>query len=90
MKISKPRHKSRSLIDHVCIKRALMEDLFTYVTVENIYFSDHDAVRILIKKYSVEYQSDISRQEKNSLFFRFRNFNVFSSVVNMAQERDRQ
>ena len=38
------------------IKRALMEELFINVTVENIYFSDHDFVRILIKKYLADLQ----------------------------------
>ena len=38
------------------IKRALIEELFINVTVENIYFSDHDFVRIVIKKYSADLQ----------------------------------
>ena len=28
-----------------------MEGFFTNVTVENIYFSDHDAVRTVIQKF---------------------------------------
>ena len=48
--INKPTHISGSLIDHVYIKKALMEEFFTNVSVENIYFSDHDAVRIAIHK----------------------------------------
>ena len=47
---NKPAHISRSLIDHVYIKKALMAESFTNVTVENIYFSDHDAARITIEK----------------------------------------
>ena len=54
--VSKPIHISGSLIDHVYIKRALMEKLFTNVTVKQIYFSYHNAVRIVIKKYFVDFQ----------------------------------
>ena len=32
-----------------------MEEFFTNATVENIYFSDHDAVRIVIKEMSVDF-----------------------------------
>ena len=52
---NKLTHISGSLIDHICIKKALMEEFFTNVTVENIYFSDHDAVRIIIEKNSVDF-----------------------------------
>ena len=48
--INKPTHISGSLIDHVYIKKALMEEFFTNVSVEIIYFSDHDAIRIAIHK----------------------------------------
>ena len=52
--VNKPTHTSGSLIDHVHIKKALMEELFTNVTVENIHFSDHDAVKIAtVKNYVV-------------------------------------
>ena len=32
-----------------------MEEFFIDATVENIYFSDHDAVRIVIEKNSVDF-----------------------------------
>ena len=48
-------HISRILIDHVYIKRALMKEFITNVTVENLYFSDHDAVRIVIEKNVVDF-----------------------------------
>ena len=51
--VNKPTHISGSLIDHVFIKKDLMEEFFTNATVENIYFSDHDAIRILIEKNAV-------------------------------------
>ena len=37
------------------IKKALMEEFFTNVTVGNICFSDHDNVRIVIEKNSVDF-----------------------------------
>ena len=41
--VNKPTHISGSLIDHVYIKKSLIEEFFSNATVENIYFSDHDA-----------------------------------------------
>ena len=42
---------SGPLIDHRYIKRALMGEFITNVTVKK-YFSDHDAARIVIEKNS--------------------------------------
>ena len=53
--VNKPTHISGSLIDHFFIKKALMEEFLTKVTVKNIYFSDHDAVRIAIEKNYVDF-----------------------------------
>ena len=53
--VNKPIHISGYLIDHIYINKALTEELFTNVTVENIYFSDYDAVRIAIHKNRVEF-----------------------------------
>ena len=53
--VNKPTHMSGTLIDHVCIKKAFMEEFFTNVTVENIYFSDNDAVRIAIEKNYIDF-----------------------------------
>ena len=47
--VNKPTHISGSLIEHVYLKKDLMEEFFTNAT-ENIYFSDHDAVRTKIHK----------------------------------------
>ena len=48
--VNKPTHISGSLTDHVYIKKTLMEEFFANAIVENIYFSDHDAIRIVIEK----------------------------------------
>ena len=53
--VNKPIHISGCLIDHVYINKALTEELFTNVTVENTCFSDYDAVRIVIHKNHVEF-----------------------------------
>ena len=58
--VNKPTHISGSLIDHVYIKKALMEEFFTNVIVENIYFSDHDAIRIAIHKNYVDFHINSS------------------------------
>ena len=48
--VNKPTNIYGSLIGHAYIKKAFMEEFFTNITVENIYFSDHDTVRITIEK----------------------------------------
>ena len=48
--LNKPTSISGSLIDDVYIKKSLMEEFFTNATVENIYFPDYVAVRIIIEK----------------------------------------
>ena len=53
--VNKPTQIYGSLIDHVYIKKTLMEEFSTSVTDENIYFSDHHALRIVIKKNAVDF-----------------------------------
>ena len=48
-------HISGSLRDHAYVKKALMEEFCTNVTVRNICFSDHDAVRIAIHKNYIDF-----------------------------------
>ena len=45
-----PPHMFGSLIDHAYIKKTLTEEFFSNAFFKNIYFSDHDAVRIPIEK----------------------------------------
>ena len=59
---------------HVYIKKDLIEELFTNATVENIYFSDHDAVRYIIQKNAVDFLycsivSSMIRQERRMYSF---------------------
>ena len=37
------------------MNKAFMEEVFTNATVENIHFSHHDVVRIVIEKNSVDF-----------------------------------
>ena len=50
--VNKPTHILGSWIDHIYINKALMKEFFTKLTVENIYFSDHDTIGIVIEKKS--------------------------------------
>ena len=53
--MNKPTHISGSLIDHVYIEKTLMEEFSANAIVENIYFSDHDAIRIVIEKNNLDF-----------------------------------
>ena len=55
--VNKAAHMSGSLIHHVYVKKTLMEEFSINLTVENIYFSDHDAVRIVIDKNAVDFHT---------------------------------
>ena len=55
--VNKATHISGPLIDHVYVKKTLMEEFFINSTVANIYFSDHDTVRIVIDKNAVDFHT---------------------------------
>ena len=55
--VNKATHISGSLIDHAYVKKTLMEEFSINLTVENMYFSDHDAVRIAIDKNAVDFET---------------------------------
>ena len=48
-------HISGSLIDLACVKKNLIEGFSTNVSVENIYFSNHDVLKIVIKTNAVDF-----------------------------------
>ena len=54
--VNKPPCISGSLIDHVYIKKTLIAEFSIKTTVENIYFSNHDVIRIAIEKNNVDFQ----------------------------------
>ena len=55
--VNKATHICGSLINHVYIKKTLMGEFPANVTVENICFSAHDAIRIAIEKNNVDFQT---------------------------------
>ena len=55
--VNKLTHISGSLIDYVYIKKTLMGEYSANATVENIYFSDHDAMTIVIEKTNADFQT---------------------------------
>ena len=71
--VNDPTNISESLVDHVYIKKSLMEEFFTNATAENVYFSDHVTVRVIIEKmllifvlfHKIKYDE---AREKNLLF----------------------
>ena len=56
--VNKPKHIYGSLIGHAHIKKTLMEEFSIHITVENVYFSDHDALRIVIEKIASDFHID--------------------------------
>ena len=54
MKVLENKQVSGSLIDLGYVKKTLIEEFSTNATVKNIYFSDHDGVRIIIEKNAVD------------------------------------
>ena len=55
--VNKPTQISGSLMNHLYIKKCLIEEFFTNETVENIYFSDDEAVRTIIEKNPVDFRT---------------------------------
>ena len=48
--VNKSTYISGSLIDHVDIKKTMMTEFSINATLENIYFSDYDAMKIAIEQ----------------------------------------
>ena len=48
--VNKSTYISGSLIDHVDIKKTMMTEFSINATLENIYFSDYDAIKIEIEQ----------------------------------------
>ena len=55
--VNKPTQISGSLMNHLYIKKCLIEEFFTNETVENTYFSDDEAVRTIIEKNAVDFRT---------------------------------
>ena len=48
--LEEPTHISGSLIDQVFIKKILQDQIDIHATIKNTHFSDHDAVKITLKR----------------------------------------
>ena len=55
--VNKSTHIFDSLIDHVYIKKSLIEEFLPNSTVESISFSNQDAVRIIVEKNGVDFRT---------------------------------
>ena len=55
--VNRQTHKYRSLIDHVYVKKNLMDEFFVNKTVVNTYFSDHDAIIMIIEENAVDFRT---------------------------------
>ena len=53
--VNNPKFLSGFFVDQVYINNSLMKECFTNATVGNIYFSDHNAVRIIIEKNAFDF-----------------------------------
>ena len=47
--VNEPTHISGSLIDHVYVWKEILDVVDVSVLVKNVYFSDHDAIKIRLK-----------------------------------------
>ena len=50
MIVSEPTHLDGFLLDHVYVNNTILSDLEATAYVKNVYFTDHDAVRICLKQ----------------------------------------
>ena len=49
-----PTHIAGSTLDHVYVKKSLLEDFEVKIVVLNTYFFDHDTVRVEISKNCID------------------------------------
>ena len=52
--ITEPTHISGSLIDHVYVKKLVFDHFECRSIVKNIYFSDHDAIKLKLKRKCID------------------------------------
>lgn len=55
--VNKSTHISGRLIDHVCVKKNLMGEFSINSSVENSYFLDYDALRIVIWQSKIDFHT---------------------------------
>ncbi|XP_057292445.1 uncharacterized protein LOC130621150 [Hydractinia symbiolongicarpus] len=47
--VSEPTHLGGSILDHVYIKKSLLEQFLVYVSVKSLFFTDHEAITISLR-----------------------------------------
>lgn len=55
--VNKPTHISGSLIDHIYVRNNLFNIFDIQVLVKNVYFSDHEAIKLRLQKKIPEFKS---------------------------------
>ena len=53
--VNEPTHQSGSLLDHIYVKNTIFEKFSISTSTINIYFSDHDAVRLKVTSQDVDF-----------------------------------
>ena len=88
--VNTPTRMSTSLVDHVYIKKSLIEESFT------VYFSNHYAAKIMIAKNTVRFlhyfiKSKMIEQERriNCFLGVYSNFDSFISVSKIDLKSDK-
>lgn len=49
-KVDKPTHLAGGIIDHVYVKESVFDNLNIYVDVVNVFFRDHELIRVSVCK----------------------------------------
>ena len=55
--VNKPTPISRSSLDHTYITKTLMAESSVNATIENIYISNHDVIRIATEQNNVDFHT---------------------------------
>ena len=48
--VKEPTHLSGSLLDHIYVRNTVLQEFYISTSVINLYFSDHDAIRLKLQK----------------------------------------
>ena len=50
--VTEPTHLGGRIVDHVYVKKSILQHLSIAVNVKSIFFSDHEAIKVVITKKS--------------------------------------
>ena len=60
--LEEPTHISGSLIDHVYVKKTFYDQIDIHTIIKNTHFSDHDAVKVTLKRKFIEDKIDFYKE----------------------------